>query len=205
MANRRSASVLLRHWRLLAAVLGVVVLANILVHLFVIRKLVSVSGDREAIVANETRRVAAIAEEIRALETTASVVACSRSDVTHVFEDMLSSKQARMTAILRELRKLAVDMRVEPGRLTISRSELEDSGLVRFQVSFAFEAPYATLRRFIEKIEASENFLIIEQVSLVGERGAGSALRLQIRVMTFFMAPDLSRLDATFAGLGRSS
>jgi hypothetical protein len=193
---------LIGHWRPVAAVFAATIVVNVLLHLFVVREDVRMSGDREAILAAERARLASLNRDISTLEHTVSKVACVRSDERHVFDELLSGKSSRMTAVLRELSQLAKEMRVEPGRLTFSQLLVEDSGLVRFAASFSFEAPYLTLHEFIERIEASPNFLFIEQVGLDGGRGQGGDLRLQIRVATWFQGPDLERLNATFRGAG---
>ena len=202
MAESREQRGFLRHWRVISALLLLVVVANVLLHVLVIRKDVRVSGDREAILAAEGARLAELEREIAGLERTVSKVACTRSDEERVFSELLSGKSARMTAVLRELTQLAAEMRVEPGRLAFQRARSETSGLVRFSASFAFDAPYRVLHEFIERIESSPNFLFIEQVGLTGTRTAAEDLRLQIRVATWFQGPDLERLDAAFTSVG---
>lgn len=198
MVERRERGGLVRRWRPVAALLATVIVVNVLLHVFVIREDVRISGDREAILASERERLGRLEAEIAGLERTVSKVACTRSDEEHVFRDLLSGKSTRMIAVLRELTQLAEEMKVEPGRLSFSRTVTKDSGLVRFSAAFSFDAPYRVLHEFIERIESSDNFLFIEQVSLSEARGSADDLRLQIRVGTWFQGPDLERLDATF-------
>ena len=202
MAEKRDRGRLVRNWKPIAAVLALVVVANVALHVLVIRKTVRVSGDREAILASERARLGRLEAEIGRLEKTVSKVACTRSDEERVFGELISGKSTRMTAVLRELTQLAKEMRVEPGRLSYTHTVTEDSGLVRFSAAFSFEAPYRVLHEFIERIESSKNFLFIEQVGLSDTRGSVDDLRLQIRVATWFQGPDLERLDATFPDTG---
>jgi len=184
-------------WKPIAAILSLVVLANVALHVLVVRKDVRMSGDREAILAGERRGLSVLEAEVAALEKTVSKIACTRSDERNVFENLISGKSIRMTAVLRELDQLAEEMRVEPGRLAFARSKGDRSSLIRFTASLAFEAHYSVLHEFIERIENSPNFLVIDQVGLTGAGRAGEDLRLQLRVATWFQGPDLDRLDAS--------
>ena len=204
MAERRRPrlSALLERWRPVAAGLAVVVAVNLALHVLVIRRLVRVSGDREAILATEPGKLNVLAAEVQQLERTASKVACTTSDVRHVMDDLLSSKEERMTSIVREVRRLAADNGMDPDRISYNWTPLGQSDLVQFRISFPLTGSYETLRTFIRQVEGSPNFLIIEDVSLTGDR-VQSGLRLQVNVMTYFQAPDLERLRAVL-GPGRS-
>jgi len=200
--NRRRRSLVFAHWRAIAVTLGVLLLANVLVHAFVIRKTVRVSGDREAILAAERERVSRIAREIRSLQDTVSKLACSRSDAAHVFDELLSSKEERLTSILRQVRRMARERRIEPSRLGLSVTEQPDTGLVEFGISFPLEGNYQTLRDFIEEVEESESFLVIEEVQITGDRASPEELRLQITLTTWFTAPDAREIRSAIADLG---
>jgi hypothetical protein len=197
VAEPKQGSRVIAHWKALAAMFSLIVVGNVLLHVFVIRKDVRVSGDREAILAGERRELADLEADVASLENTVSKIACTRADERNVFENLISGKSSRMTAVLRELHQLAEEMRVEPGRLAFTRSRGERNGLVRFSASLSFDAPYSVLHEFIERIENSPNFLFIEQVGLTGARRAGDDLRLQLRISTWFQGPDLERLDAS--------
>lgn len=202
MAETTLGSRLIAHWKPIAAALAFVIAANIALHALVIRKDVRVSGDREAILAGEREGLGLLESEVSSLEKTVSKIACTRSDERTVFEDLISGKSARMTAVLRELHQLAEEMKVEPGRLAFTRSRGENDALVRFSATLSFDAPYEVLHEFIERVEVSPNFLFIEQVGLSGSRQAGQELRLNLRIATWFQAPDLERLDATLVSAG---
>ncbi len=202
MAEATLGARLIARWKPIAATLSLVVAANVALHVFVIRKDVRISGDREAILAGERQGLGLLETEVAALEKTVSKIACTRSDERNVFENLISGKATRMTAVLRELHQLAEEMRVQPGRLAFARSKGDRTSLVRFTASLAFEAPYSVLHEFIERIENSPNFLFIDQVGLTGAGRTGENLLLRLRVATWFQGPDLDRLDASLVSSG---
>jgi Tfp pilus assembly protein PilO len=190
---------LLDRWKPVSAALAAVVVANVLLHVFVIRQSVQVSGGREAILSTEQQRVAKVRAELRELERTASKLACAESDAAQVFDVMLSSKLERMTAIQRELRKLASDKGLDPNRISYEVSPLKETGLVRFGISFPLEGQYETLQAFIESVEASKNVLIVENISM--SESQGTTLKLQIRLVTYFQSTDIEALRKAFPGI----
>jgi Tfp pilus assembly protein PilO len=188
------------HGRTLALVLAGVIAANVIVDLALVRRMVRVSGDREAILADRRTEVGATALGVAALEKTVSKIACTRADLRDVFERQLSSKDDRLTAILREVRKLAKDNRMDPQSLQFNAQDLRERGLVRFAISFPLEGTYATLREFIGQVEGSPNFLLIQDVLLDEQQSQGQNLRMQVRVETYFQDPDRTQLDRLTGG-----
>lgn len=197
MAERatRGTPPLVAHWKGISAALGVVIVVGLVVHAAVIRPMVRLSGDREAVLDQRQGELARVQADVRTLEAAVSKVACTRGDLRHVFEERLSSKEARLTAILREVRQLALDHRMPPDRLQFQAQHMTETGLVRFSIAFPLEGPYETLRSFIRQVESSENFLLVENVTLSGQRGLGQDLRLQVRVVTYFMGTEADVLE----------
>ena len=200
-ALRKLLAAVVDRWRPLAVVLGAVVVVNLLLHFLVIRDVVRTSGDREAILATRQGKLHQKEVQVAALERAASKLACTRSDLKHLFEDVLSSKEERLTAILREVRQLAASNGMDPERIAYSVSAMPRAELVKFGISFPLAGPYETLRKFIRQVEDSPNFLVIEDVSLAGDRAQGLELKLGVKLTTFFQAPDLEALKAAFPTL----
>ena len=204
MAERRRSAFdrLLAAWRPVSAVLAAVIAMNVLVHVLVIRRTGAVSGDREMILASARDRLRLAREEADGHARTSSKLACAKSDVAHVFDDLLSSKEERMTAIQREVRKLAADRGLDPARITYNATEIKDTGLVRFTIAFPLNGTYATLQDFVKAVEDSPNFLIVDNIVI--DETDGSSLSLQVQLATYFQGPDAERLARAFVQKERS-
>jgi Tfp pilus assembly protein PilO len=204
VADRKPAPAerVLQRWRPIAAVLGAVIVVNVLAHALVIRRTGAVSGDREIILGSARERVAAVREEALALERTASKLACARSEVSRVYDEMLSSKAERMTSIQREVRALAKARGLDPDRIDYKATDVKGTGLVRFTITFPLQGEYATLEDFVKAVEESPNFLIVDQISL--SEAEGNELVLAVNLATYFQAPDAVALERAFARVGRS-
>lgn len=203
MAERRATrgDRILELWRPIAVILAVIVVVNGLVHGLVLKRTGAVSGDRELILAAARERVEAVRAETLELERTSSKLACARSEIARVFNDLLSSKSERMTSIQREVRELARSRGLDPDRITYKATAVKDTNLVRFTITFPLLGDYAVLEDFVRAAEDSTNFLIVESVSF--REGSGSKLSLAVELVTYFQAPDAEGLARSLATAGR--
>jgi Tfp pilus assembly protein PilO len=204
VAERRPSRIdrVLASWRPIAAVLAGIVVLNVLAHVLVIRRTGAVSGDRELILAAERTRVAGVRSETDELERTASKLACARSEVSHVFDDVLSGKAERMTSIQREVRALAKARGLDPDRIQYQWTDVKDTGLVRFTVSFPLEGEYETLLDFVKAVEDSPNFLIVDEINLTQQEGR--RLLLDVHLATYFQSPDAEEIERAFGRSGKT-
>jgi Tfp pilus assembly protein PilO len=188
---------ILARWRQVALILGAVVLVNVALDVLVLRRSVRVSGDRQRLLDDERGEVAGVRQRLDGLERASSKLACVESDVAHVFDDVLSSKSGRMTAIQREIRQLAKEHVADPENIAFSYSEVKGTGLVRFTISFPLQGSYETLRHFIKAVEDSQNFLIVQDIGLT-EESAGGALHLNVDLVTYFQSPEMAAITSHF-------
>lgn len=193
---------LLARWRPISVALAAIVVVDVAAHVLVMRRTGAVSGDRRLILLAAQQRTAGVRAETDALERTASKLACAESEVVHVFDDILSSKEERMTAIQREVRRLAQERNLDADRISYAASTVKDTGLVRFTISFPLKGDYATLQDFVRAVEASPNFLIVDNISLDEIQGEG--LSLKVVLATYFQAPDAEDVERAFAVGGRT-
>lgn len=189
-------------WRPIAVTLAAIIVVNLLVHVLVLKRSGVVSGDRELILAAARERAATARNEALDLERTTSKLACARSEISRVFDDLLSSKSERMTAIQREVREMARSRGLDPDRITYNASPVKGTGLVRFTIRFPLQGAYETLEDFVRAAEDSPNFLIVDSVSI--REGEGDRIRLEVELATYFQAPDAEGILKALVASGRS-
>jgi Tfp pilus assembly protein PilO len=120
-----------------------------------------------------------------------------RGKVDTFFGDLLGTKDGRMIRIQREVRGIASSLGMDPESIGYQPEFLDKVGLVRFSISVPLVGDYRNLRQFISRIENSENFLIIDSVTLGGAREGGALLDLSIQLSTYFNAPDMKAAPKT--------
>jgi Tfp pilus assembly protein PilO len=122
-------------------------------------------------------------------------------ELDRMYDDVFASLDDRLTAILRAVGDATREAGVRPGTFSYSASEDKDLGLWRFQISFAFEAQYRQVRRLLDALAESPQFLIVDRISFNGDEEARSQdLRISLAVSTYLARADKELLDRLTAG-----
>jgi len=131
-----------------------------------------------------SRRVGLMKDLDRRFET-------EKGKVDTFYNDLLGAKENRMVRIQREVRRIAAGLGMDPESISYQPEFLDKVGLVRFTINVPLVGDYRNLRQFITRIENSENFLLIDSVTLGGSKDGGALLDLSIQLSTFFSAPEM--------------
>jgi len=102
------------------------------------------------------------------------------------FTGRLGTQAERMTEIQKGIRQVAAEFRIDPEAIDYNVQEVEDSDLLRFQVTVPLVGGYPNLRQFINRMERSPRLSIIDEVQLTGAREGGAMLSLTIKISTYF-------------------
>lgn len=132
-------------------------------------------------------RVAELEAERLVLEETATDVKRNRELVDRLYKGWLSPESERLTAVIGEVRGLAQAAGVEYSSFSYPDQLLEEEDLVKRSLVFTVEGTYLELRSFINLIEVSDLFLILESVRLTGGSREGPQVRVSMTVSTLFV------------------
>ena len=105
--------------------------------------------------------------------------------VARLHKETLQTRKIRFADIDRELKGLAKKFKLAPTSIKNTAEDLPDFGVEGFSTAFPLKGSYENLRRFISHIEGSEQFFIIEKVTLTDSTKKGAELNLQISVATY--------------------
>lgn len=130
--------------------------------------------------AAERQRLTASTERLRA----------SREEIDRFYSERLSSENVRLTRILAEVRALATRSGLEPTSVNYGKEEIDGHGLLRRSIDFSVEGSYLEFRRFVNLLELSDSFLVLERVGLRGSDEGGTDLRITVGVSTLFTSPE---------------
>jgi Tfp pilus assembly protein PilO len=117
----------------------------------------------------------------------------ARDDMKHLAADILATRQRRMIGVQLEVAKLARQFGIAADRVQYENPSSDDGALERFGIVVPLAGGYSNLRKFIQAVESSENFLVIERVVLGTGKGT-DVVELNIALATYFIAPD-AKLD----------
>lgn len=130
-----------------------------------------------------------------------------RADVAAVYDERWATQNERLTALIGEVKKLAVASSLIPGSYSFSRTESTGTGSAAERaktsapgatvvgIGFSVEGTYQQARRLINLLELSPQFVIIDQISLSSQQG--DKLSLTLHLKTLFK--DTTPLPATGA------
>ncbi|MEW5805803.1 MAG: type 4a pilus biogenesis protein PilO [Acidobacteriota bacterium] len=114
--------------------------------------------------------------------------------IKQFYEKILSTKDQKMIDIQLEIVSIANEFGINPESVSYDNEEMPKEGVERFSISLPMTGTYGNLRQFINKIENSTNFMIIDRVFLRTAKEGGVILQLNIQLSTFFNAPYLSEM-----------
>ena len=187
-------------------VLGVLLIANVAVSVLVVRpkvvryrQLTDLSSPQRQVVKVREREVVENENYRAALEK-------ARDDMKRLAGEVLSTRQRRMIGVQLEIAKLVREFGISLDRVQYQNEPVDNGALERFAIVVPLAGGYSNLRKFIQSVESSDNFLVIERVAL-GTGKSTDVVELNITLATYFIASDadLDELGKKPIVPGRSS
>ena len=117
-------------------------------------------------------------------------------DVASIFDEHWSTRSRRFTRLIAEIKRLADASNAIPHAYSFAKAAVESEGssnargrkvtvgAEEVSISFSVDASYDQARRMINLIELSQQFMIIENISL--SAGDENRLTLNLRLKTLF-------------------
>ena len=195
----------LRPWRRLMAVwLPAVALCVVSAAFFVWQT--SESGGRRAQVRNQ---IAELEQEIARLERLQLAVVSDRQTVAEIdrqfkllYNETFGDLDQRLTRILRAVGTATREAGLLPGSFSYSASDNRETGFIRFGIGFSVNGEYQQIRQMLSALQASPEFLVVENLNLSGaEDPLSRDLRISVSIATFLAEADSSQLRRLTGGI----
>ena len=170
-------------------VLGALILANAIVSVFIVRPKVVRYRQLTDLTSPQLQVVQSREREVVQKENYQKELEKARDDMKRLAGDVLSTRQRRMIGVQLEVARLAREYGIALDRVRYENEVMDNGALERFAIVVPLTGGYAALRKFIQSVESSENFLVIERVAL-GSGKSIDVLELNITLATYFIAPD---------------
>lgn len=170
-------------------VMGALFLVNVAISVVVVRpkvaryrQLTDVSSPQLQVVKLREKEVTEKEDYRKALEK-------ARDEMRRLAGDVLSTRQRRMIGVQLEINKVARSFGIASDQVKYENESVDNGALERFGSVVPLAGGYSDLRKFIQAVESSDNFLVIERVQL-GSGKSSDVLDLNITLATYFIAPD---------------
>lgn len=125
-------------------------------------------------------------------------------DVQQIFDQHWSTQQRRLTAMIAEVKRLAVASSLQPRAYMFDRTESKQTGPRRDVVganevgmSFSVQGNYAQVRRLINLLELSRQFVIVDRISLAAAEADRLTLNLHLKTLFRDDSAESMRPEAT--------
>jgi len=111
-------------------------------------------------------------------------------DIRQIYDDEWSTQNERLTPFIGEVMRLATASQLVPrsyafeGTQTKGVAKTASANAVEVSIGFPVQGTYQQIRTLINRLETSDQFIIIDQITLGSENG--EKLNMTIRVKTLF-------------------
>jgi len=123
-------------------------------------------------------------------------------DLVLLRKDVLSTRELRYVDAQREVARLCTQFGIDLESVGYSDDLLIGPELDKVVMSVPLEGGYANLRKFLQAVEASDKFLVVERVALDEGKEGGVMLQLNITLATYFDLPEALRRQPEAGGRG---
>ena len=112
------------------------------------------------------------------------------NDIRQIYDEEWSTQQERLTPFIGEVMRQATASQLVPrsyafgGNQTKGAAKTQSANAFEVSIAFPVEGTYQQVRALINRLETSDQFIIIDQITLGSE--TGERLNMTIRVKTLF-------------------
>ena len=114
----------------------------------------------------------------------------SEADLHRIREEVLSTRELRMVEVQSELEALCQQFQIDLNSVVFDSDLLLHEDLDKLIMVVPLQGNYSNLRNFLQAVEDSEKFLLVERVALAEGKEGGVLLDLNITLATYFDAPE---------------
>ncbi len=167
------------------AALGLILLLDLGFYLFAVRPLSAREQQKRALISTLSRQVAQRAEQVSELKMVVDKVEQARSDGDKLIEEITLVRRTTFSTLVAELDEAARESGVEPreGAYDVQPIEgAEHYGMVT--ISANCRGRYENLVKFLNRLDRSEKFLIIESLG-AAPRADSEELNVTLKIDTF--------------------
>lgn len=122
----------------------------------------------------------------QALEDRARQVEENQGGMEELYATRLSTQRHRLTSVIREVKDLVARAGLKYQGISYPEEKIERFTLVKKSMVFQVTGDYLSLRRFINFLELSDSFLILEKISMNETGGENHILRVNLHISTLF-------------------
>lgn len=124
--------------------------------------------------------------EVEAREAFYEALEKAKADLAYLRREVLATRETRMIDVEREVAELCVRFGIDLLSVNFDNDLLPEAGLDKVIMVVPLVGDYTNLRRFLQAVESSDKFIIVEKVALDEGREGGVQLQLSVTLASYF-------------------
>lgn len=158
-----------------------------------------------------TRQVTDLEDELRRLRAVREAAGSDLDRVAELdqqfeflFDQVFGSLEERLTAIMRAVGSATSNAGLRPSTYSYSATEDHSHGFIRFSIRFSVDGEYRQIRQMLAELQASPEFLVVDNLSLSGEEEPVTRLlQMSVSLSTFLAEADADQLRRLTGAIAR--
>jgi hypothetical protein len=175
----------------LRGIIGILLLANVAAAIIAFKPF---GGGAEDLVRQEAslqQQLAAMRKRIDADKALVDKMQNARKDKDQFLAKYVADERLGASTLFEELNRIATEAGVKQLPVTFNQQDIEGSDTFKmFTVTEGYEGSYASLTKFINLVDKSPHFLIIESLNTAAPQQGTGALNVQLKIDTFVNASE---------------
>ncbi len=177
-------------WReprvLLRAIIGALLIANVAAAIVAFKPFGGGADDLQRQEASLQQQLSTMRKHIEANKQMVDKMQKARKDKDQFLAKYVTDGRTGASTLYEELDRIATASGVKPLPKSYNEQDIEGSDTFKMvTVTAGYEGSYANLAKFINLVDKSPHFLIIESLNTAAPQQAGAALNVQLKVDTF--------------------
>lgn len=177
---------------LLRAIIGTLLAANLAAAVMAFKPFGGSADDLRREEASLSRQLTSLRDRVAKDKLSVSKMQNARKDTDQFLTKYVTDDRFGASALYIELDRIATEAGVKQLPITYNEQAIEgDENMKMVSVTQGCEGTYAGLAKFINLLDKSPRFLIIENLATAAPQQNGAALNVQIKIDTFMNHPDV--------------
>jgi hypothetical protein len=171
---------------LMRAIIGALLAGNLVAAVIAFKPFGGSAEDLRREEAVLSQQLATLRDRVAKDKQLVAKMQSARKDTDQFLASYVADERFGASALVGELDRIATEAGVKQLPTTVAEQDIEGSdGMTMQSVTQGIEGTYANLTKFINLVDKSPHFLIIENLATAAPQQNGAPLNVQIKIDTF--------------------
>jgi Tfp pilus assembly protein PilO len=178
----------------LRGIIGILLLANVAAAIVAFKPFGGGADDLQRQEVSLQQQLSAMRKRIETDKALVDKMQNARKDKDQFLAKYVADEGLGASTLFEELNRIATEAGVKQLPVTFNKQDIEGSDTFKmFTVTEGYEGSYASLAKFINLVDKSPHFLIIESLNTAAPQQGTGALNVQLKIDTFVNGSEETR------------